>query len=136
MADTPSGAGASRDPGHLHWLKTALAVLSSSLHTRLDLFVSELEEERERLKQTLVLILLGLFGLTFGFILFTIFLVALFWDRGWIAAIGGLSAIYLVVGFGAIIKLRNAFLSRPGLFPATLAELGRDRDELGDSSGE
>jgi uncharacterized membrane protein YqjE len=136
MADRPSGAAASRDPGHLHWLKTALAILSSSLHTRLELFVTELEEERERLKQTLVLILLGLFGLTFGFILFTIFLVALFWDRGWISAIGGLSAIYLVVGFGAIIKLRNAFLSRPGLFPATLAELGKDRDELGDSSGE
>lgn len=136
MADRPSGAAASRDPGHLHWLKTALAVLTSSLHTRLELFVTELEEERERLKQTLVLILLGLFGLTFGFILFTIFLVALFWDRGWIAAIGALSAVYLVVGFGAIIKLRNAFLSRPGLFPATLAELGKDRDELRDSSGE
>jgi uncharacterized membrane protein YqjE len=130
MADRPSDPGASRGPGHLHWIKTALAVLSSILHTRLELFVAELEEERERLKQTLVLTLLGVFGLSFGFILFTIFLVALFWDRGWIAAIGVLSGVYLVVGLGAIIKLRSAFLTRPGLFPATLAELGKDRDEL------
>lgn len=130
MAERPSGAGASSDLGPLHWLKTAVAVLSSIVHTRLELFATELEEERERLKQTLVLTLLAFFGFSFGFILFTIFLVALFWDKGWIAAIGGLSAVYLAVGIGAAFKLRNTFLTRPGIFPATLAELGKDRDEL------
>ena len=114
----------------LHGIKSALAVLSSMLHTRLDLFVTELEEERERLKQTLVLLLLLFFGLSFGLILFTIFLVALLWDKGWIAAIGGLSVVSLAVGIAAAMKLRNALLQRPGLFPATLAELGKDRDRL------
>ena len=117
-------------PGYVQSFKAALATLCAALHTRTELFVVELEEERERLKQTLVLTLLVVFGLSFGFILLTIFLVALFWDRGWIGAIGGLSFLYLGVGAIAALKLRNAILKRPGLFPTTLAELGKDRDRL------
>ncbi len=136
MSDRDRATEPASAPGMLHGLKSALAVLSSMLHTRLDLFVTELEEERERLKHTLVLTLLVFFGCSFGVVLFTIFLVALFWDRGWIAAIGGLSAIYFAVGIAAAMKLRSAFLRRPGLFPATLAELGKDRDHLRASSRE
>ena len=113
-----------------------LAGLSSALHTRLDLFVTELEEERERIKQAVILTLLLLFGFTFGIVLLTIFLVALFWQNGWIAAIGALALLYFAVGAGAAIKLRSAILRRPGLFPATLAELGKDRDHLRASTRE
>ena len=136
MFDRDRATGTDSAPGILHGFKTVLAVLSSMLHTRLDLFVTELEEERERLKQTLVLTLLLFFGLSFGFILLTIFIVALFWDKGWIAAIGCLGAVYLGIGVAAAMKLRSAFLHRPGLFPATLAELGKDRDRLRASSRE
>jgi uncharacterized membrane protein YqjE len=80
--------------------------------------------------RTLVLTLLVVFGLSMGFILLTIFLVALFWERGWIGAIGGLSFIYLGVAAIAAFKLRNVFLRRSALFPATLEELGKDRDRL------
>jgi uncharacterized membrane protein YqjE len=117
-------------PGFLRSLKAALAAVSSALHTRLELFVTELEEERERLKQALLLTLLLFFCFSFGFILLTIFLVALFWERGWIFAIGGLAALYLTVGIGAALMLRKKILIRPSLFPASLAELGKDRDRL------
>ena len=130
MFEKHSATGSDHAPGILHSLKAASAALSAILHTRLELFATELEEERERLKQTLILTLLVFFGLSFGFILLTIFVVALFWDKGWIAAIGCLSAVYLSVGAVAALKLRNAFLSRPGLFPATLGEFGKDRDHL------
>ena len=117
-------------------LKALLAALSAALHTRLDLFATEFEEERERLKQTLVLTLMLFFGLGLGFILLTIFLVALFWERGWIFAIGGLAGLYLCVGIVAAFKLRSQFLTRPGLFPATLGELAKDRDRLRSSTRE
>jgi uncharacterized membrane protein YqjE len=130
MFEKFSAAGRDDTPGMLHALKAALAAMSAILHTRLELFATEIEEERERLKQTLILTLLVCFGLSFGFILLTIFVVALFWDKGWIAAIGCLSAVYLGVGVGAALKLKSAFLARPGLFPATLGELGKDRDQL------
>jgi uncharacterized membrane protein YqjE len=126
-APTPDTGGS---PGFFPSLKGLLAILSSALHTRLDLFVTELEEERERIKQTLVLLLLVFFGLSFGFILLNIFIVAIFWQQGWIAAIGCLAAVYLGIGVVAAFKLRGAFLRHPGLFPATLAELGKDRDHL------
>lgn len=134
MFESYRATGRDSEPGILHGFKTALAVLSSMLHTRIDLFVTELEEERERLKQTLVLMLVLFFGLSFGLILLTIFIVALFWDKGWIAAIGCLGAVYLGVGVAAAMKLRSALLRRHGLFPATLAELGKDRDRLRASS--
>jgi uncharacterized membrane protein YqjE len=130
MADRGPISGTSGSPGFFHSLRGLLASLSSAFHTRLELFVAELEEERERLKQTLVLILLLFFGLSFGLILLTIFIVAIFWEQGWIAAIGCLAAVYLGIGITAFLKLRSALLQRPGLFPATLAELGKDRDHL------
>jgi uncharacterized membrane protein YqjE len=134
MFDSNPASGMSSEPGILQGLKSLLAVMSSILHTRLDLFVTELEEERERLRQILVLTLLLFFGLSFGFILLTIFMVALLWERGWIAAVGCLGLVYLGVGIAAAIKLRSTFLTRPGLFPATLQELGKDRDRLRASS--
>jgi len=136
MADRGPISGTSGSPGLLHSLRGLLAILSSAFHTRLELFVAELEEERERLKQTLVLILLLFFGLSFGLILLTIFIVAIFWERGWIAAIGCLAVVYLGIGITACIKLRSALLQHPGLFPATLAELGKDRDHLRSSTRE
>ena len=130
MFDRETSSGADGAPGFLHSIKVVLATLSSAFNTRVELFVTELEEERERLKQTLVLTLLVIFGLSLGFILFTIFLVAIFLQNGWIAAIGGLAFGYLAVGAIAALKLRRTFLSRSGLFPATLGELGKDRDRF------
>ena len=136
MTDKDSGAAGGSAHGLLHAFKALLAALSAALHTRLDLFAIELEEERERLKQTLALTLMLFFGLGLGFILLTIFLVALFWERGWIFAIGGLAGLYLCVGIVAAFKLRSQFLTRPGLFPATLGELAKDRDRLRSSTRE
>jgi uncharacterized membrane protein YqjE len=130
MADRDRRLGEDNSPGFMHSFKAALATLSAAFHTRVELFVTELEEERERLKQTLILTLLVVFGLSLGFILLTIFLVAIFWDKGWIGAIGALAFLYLGVGAIAALKLRNSFLRRLGLFPASRIELGKDRDHL------
>jgi len=136
MAEPISGPGAEEPPGFMHSLKTALAVLSSIFHTRLELFATELEEERERIRLSLLLMLLAFFGFSLGLILLTVFVVAFFWEKGWIAAIGCLSVVYLGVGLCAAVKLRSSILRRPRLFPATLAELGKDRDRLRGSSRE
>lgn len=130
MSDTgsdQSGAGTSR---FTQPYKDFLAVLSAALHTRLDLFVVEIEEELERAKQTLALFILLICAISVCFLLLNIFLVALFWQNGWIAAIGMLALFYLGVAVFAAIKLRASRRRRIGLFSATLAELGKDRDRL------
>jgi len=130
MFDSGSRPGEGDSPGILQSLKALSATLASAFHTRIELFVTELEEERERLEQTLIFTLLLVFGLSMAFILLTIFLVALFWERGWIGAIGALSFLYLGVATYAAVKLRDSVLKRSRLFPATLAELGKDRDRF------
>lgn len=117
-------------------LKSALGALSSALQTRLELFVTELEEERERLKLTFVLMFFVFFGLSLGFILLNIFVVALLWQAGWVFAVGALAAVYLAIGVIAGLMLRRKILTRPALFPATLAELAKDRDQLRSASRE
>ena len=130
MLDSGSRPGEGNSPGIIYSLKALGATLASAFHTRVELFVTELEEERERLKHTLIFTLLLVFGLSMGFILLTIFLVALFWQNGWIGAIGALAFLYLGVAAFAAVKLRDIFLNRSGLFAATVAELGKDRDRL------
>ena len=136
MSDLGSSQSREGSSSFFQTLKAVLAGLSSALHTRLDLFVTELEEERERIKQALVFTLLLLFGFTFGIVLLTIFLVALFWQNGWIAAIGGLALAYFAVGVVAAVKLRGVIIHYPRLFPTTMAELGKDRDYLRASTRE
>ncbi len=130
MSDTGSDQSKAGTSRFTQPYKDLLAVLSAALHTRLDLFVVEIEEELARTKQTLALFLLLICAVSFGFVLLNIFLVALFWQNGWIAAIGILALVYLGVAAFAAIKLRGSRLRPDGLFPATLAELGKDRDRL------
>ena len=130
MIDSGNRPGGGNSPRTLDSIKTFGAVLASAFHTRVELFVTELEEERERLKQALIFMLLLVFGVGMGIILLTIFLVALFWQQGWIGAIGALAFVYLGAAAFAAIKLRDSILKRPGLFTATLAELGKDCDQF------
>jgi uncharacterized membrane protein YqjE len=124
---------ASHHGGLFQQLKSGFALASA---TRLELFVTELEEERERLKQTLLLTLLVFFGLSLGFVLLNIFVVAVFWQAGWVYAIGALAGLYLAIGVAAGLMLRKAILLRPRLFVTSLVELAKDRDRLRSSSRE
>jgi len=107
-----------------------LATLSSAVHTRLNLFATELEEELERLKQMMLLALILFFCGTFGIILLTVFAVAIFWQAGWVYALGALALVYLGAGFAAALLLRKKNLARHTFFAATLSELAKDRDRL------
>ena len=128
---SPNGAWKPTQP-----LKNLLAALSSALHTRLELLVVEIQEELEQNKWSIALFLTVLGSIGMGFVLFNIFLVAVFWQNGWIAAIGVLSLVYFAIALIAIIKLRASLRRPAGLFPATLAELGKDRDRLKASAHE
>ena len=137
MTDKDTGGANNRSPkGFFHPVRLLLATLNASFHTRLELFVTELEEERERLKQTLILTLLLFFGFSLGVVLLTIFAVAIFWQQGWVYDVGALAVLYLGIGAVAGLMLRKKILLRPGLIPSTLNELAKDRDRLRASSRE
>lgn len=100
------------------------------LQTRLEIFASEVEEERLRLREFLWFAVATVFCLGFAIVLAAVFVVALLWDRFGVFAIGALGLVFLALGIGLAMSLRARARSRPRLFAATLGELAKDRKRL------
>jgi uncharacterized membrane protein YqjE len=116
--------------GILQSLRNLAATFVAVLHTRLELLVTEIEEERVRLLQVLLWAAAALFCLGVGVLLLVILLIALFWETHRIAVIGILAAVFLAGGFAIAAGTRNLMQGRSRLFSATLDELARDKDQL------
>jgi uncharacterized membrane protein YqjE len=114
----------------VHSLRNLAGTLVAVFHTRLELLVTEIEEERVRLLQLLLWGAAALFCLGVGVLLLVILLIALFWDTHRIAVIATLAAVFLAGGAALAAAARNLMQGRPRLFSATLDELARDKDQL------
>ena len=111
-------------------IKRLLSSLTSIATTRLELLANELQEERLHITQMLFFALLALFCFGVGTLLLTAFIVVLFWDEHRLATLGGLSALFFVLGTLLSISLRNKAQAKSKLFSASLAELAKDREHL------
>ncbi len=110
-------------------IRRLLSTLSSIATTRLELLLNEWQEERLRLMQMLFFALSALFCLGMGILLFTVFIVVLFWnDEHRLLILGVLSIFFF--GSGAILALQLRSKSPSQLFSASLAELHKDREQL------
>ncbi|MGE5130610.1 MAG: phage holin family protein [Sphingomonadaceae bacterium] len=126
MADS----GPAPEAGVFASLRHTLASLVALAHTRLDLAVTELEEQRERL---LALLLWGVGAVVLSaaaFLLCGLALVAIFWDTHRLLVAGLIGAASLVAAAVAIVGFRARAKARPRLLQSTLAELARDHDTL------
>ena len=98
----------------------------ATAQNRVELFAVELQEEKCRLIQALLLaaaaIALGVTALT----LVTITVVVLFWENGRVPALCVLSGLFVVASFFVVRALNKLVASAPG-FRGTLAELEKDR---------
>ncbi|MGA9665369.1 MAG: phage holin family protein [Gallionella sp.] len=121
---------AEQSAGLIESLKRLVSTLTSIISTRLELLANELQEERLRLTQMLVFALISLFCFGMSILLFTGFIVVLFWDDHRVAALGGLGTMFLALGMLMAILLRNKAHAKPRLFSASLGELAKDRDYL------
>lgn len=116
--------------GIVQSLRNLAATLVALLRTRFELLVTELEEERLRLLQLLFWAAGALFFLGLGILLLTVLVVAVFWDSHRITAIVVLAGIFLAVGAGMAVGVRNRMHARSRIFSASLEELERDKDRL------
>jgi uncharacterized membrane protein YqjE len=98
----------------------------ATAHNRIELFSVELQEEKARLIQAILLtaaaIALGVTALT----LVTITVVVLFWENGRVPALCVLSGLFVVATCLAVRSLKKLLADAPG-FDSTLAELEKDR---------
>ena len=121
MADHSSGFFAS--------LKRLLATLVATSKTRLELFATELEEEKIRLTQLLVCTVAALVFLCIGMVLLVALIAAAFWESRIV-----IFAIFSLIFIGGGLALTAAALRlgrrRSGLFSSTINELQADLDAL------
>ncbi len=111
-------------------IKTLLGTLLSIAHTRLELLVNELEEEKLRLGKMLLYGLLALFFFGLSILLLSVLVIAIFWDSHRLAAITVVAATHLVIAYLLLGCVRKLAGRKHQLFAATLAELGKDRAAL------
>jgi uncharacterized membrane protein YqjE len=78
----------------------------------------------------LVLAVTGGLFLAMGLLLVAFFVVVLFWDSHRLAAIGGVTLLYLGIGLAAFWRLREKARTAPPPFEATLRELAADSEML------
>lgn len=116
----PLGTGL---PGSLRALGATLFALVCA---RAELIAIELQEERERTGQKLVLVVLAALFLAMGMLLAAFLVVALFWDTHWMFAAGGVTLLYLGIGGWALVRLREMNHNSPRPFSATMSEFAND----------
>ncbi len=125
MAET-----AGRSGGLLDSLRRFGSTALEIIHTRIELFATELDEERARIARALWLAVIGIFCLSLGILLVVLFLVVLFWDNHRLLVLGLLALGFLGAGSAAMLALRARLSQRTKLFAQTLDELQRDRERL------
>ena len=114
-------------------VKRLLSTLASIALARLELLANELQEERLRLTQMLLFALFALFCFGMGVLLLTVFIVVLFWDDHRLAITGMLGVLFFTLGTVLAFILRRKAQEKSKLFSTSLAELVKDREQLGTS---
>lgn len=106
------------------------ATLIATLRTRLELATVEFEEERERTKIMVVLVVIATVFSCFAVVALTVLVVALLWNTYPLAALCGVVIAYVVVAAIAWYAVRQNVQAHGRPFAATLAELERDAEGL------
>lgn len=123
--DTPR-----QSKGLLESLTILAGTLVAVAHTRLDLLFADMEEEREHFLTLLITAMVSLFCFGVGVVLATILVVMSFWNDHRLLVLGILTGIFLATGLALWARARHKMKKRPRLFAASLAELGKDREQL------
>jgi uncharacterized membrane protein YqjE len=127
-------------PQNRRSLKSAAANLAASLlglvRTRLELASVEFEEARARAAENLVLVLFAGLFLAFAILAASMLVVVWFWDTHRIAALFGVTIMYLLLALLAAWRITSNRKADAPAFAATMAEFERDRAWLGERFGD
>ena len=125
--DPDAGGGT---PGIIASLRRLARNAVGIIQTRLELLANELEEQRVRTLQIVVLGAIASFCAALGVMLLTAWVVVALWEQHRLATLAVLALLYFVASGVALWMLKAKARERPKLFSTSLAELRRDRDLL------
>lgn len=99
---------------------------------RIELFGTELEEEKLRFFGALVWAAAALLALGLAAVLVIAFVVLLLWDGYRLAAVGTLAVLFAALGAWLLLSARQRLRAPAGgAFALSLGDLRRDRESLG-----
>ena len=111
-------------------LQGLMATVLAIVHTRLELLVTELEEEKRRLLATVawgaVGVLVGCFALAFA----AVFITVLFWGSHRLLVVGLMTLTFGLISAWAMHRVKVLVRESGQMLAATLAELDADRQAL------
>lgn len=107
-------------------LRALGATLLALVCARAELIAVELQEERLRARQKLVLVVVAALFLAMGMLLAAFLVVLLFWDTQRMLAASGVTLLYLGIGAWAWLRLREMNHNSTPPFAATMNEFAHD----------
>jgi uncharacterized membrane protein YqjE len=119
-----------RAPGIVDSLRSTIATFLQILHTRVELFTTELEEEMHRVAAVLLWGALAVFfgGLFVLMVAITV-IIAAGEEHRLLAAIV-MTGVFLAILVTAVVMLKTRMQERTRLLSSSIDELKRDRDAL------
>lgn len=130
MNDIMGGEGA----GLFAALKNSAATLLSSGKTRLELLGNEIEEEKLRAINLLLMAQGMVFCLSAGTLIFVCFLSVLFWENR-LFVLGAAVGFFLLLGLVFFALFKRAAHRPEKMFAASIAELQEDLRQLRAAAG-
>ena len=126
----PDEERSQRPAGFMDSAKRMLATLIALVHTRLELFTTEIEEEIQRAASILLWGLVALFfgSLTVLMVAFTVIII--FWDDNRVLAAVLVTATFLLATLIFGLLARSRLKAKTRFMAASIDELKRDRDSL------
>ena len=107
-------------------LRSFMATWVAVIKTRVDLISVEIEEQRAWLEHLMLLAVAATFCISLGLVVFTLFVVMLFWESYRLWVLGGFALLYLGGGLFLAMKVKGILKNRPKMFSGTTEELTKD----------
>jgi uncharacterized membrane protein YqjE len=119
-----------RPQGLLASLRSMFATMLAVVHTRVELFTTEVEEEIQRAARILVWALIALFFGSLTVMFLAVLVLIVFWDDYRVLAASLITAAFLLltITFGVLARAR--LRAKPRFLAASIEELKRDRSAL------
>jgi uncharacterized membrane protein YqjE len=118
--------GAAARGGLLHSIKHLAHTLLGAAQTRLEILATEIEEERLRLEQLLLVALGAAFSLAMALVLCVLFVLIYFWDTHRLLTVGLLALAFMALAAALGWILHTRVKTRPKPFAITRGELAKD----------
>jgi uncharacterized membrane protein YqjE len=129
FSSSPFGAQHTAGAGLLGSVRQLLSTVLETVQVRLELLGTELESEKRRLLDVVVLAALALVCLSLGLVLLCAMVVLLV-DEAWrLAAAGAMALLMLGTGLALLGRAKWRLRNPSGMFHASAQELARDRGQ-------